>query len=343
SCLRTTRSRSTRQNSEFLVAFDSSNFTRKNHFYVLNPCSIIFDLLQLYQPLETESGSLLCKICLELGETVEFESRAAYTHHRYKVHGSYNNNHVCPVLHCREIYASMTVLRKHLTIDHKLPLEMHFRTFSNILEFERFRHLVEVLSNCRFMMHTKQPHNRRQIMHCSRSEHKIILQSKKHKLPRVRMTKEGALCPAHISFRVDGKTGRVNAFYQLFHYGHAKDYQDINEDEAPTRPVDVVFPEPPEHPADRPMQYVQMDLVSADSSVYINVIYSHILVITDIKTGFIFAKPIPETGAKQLLIRIITDIFLQFGVPGQVVLLAVFLSVLFVWFFFLSDIGRKFT
>ncbi|VDL78323.1 unnamed protein product [Nippostrongylus brasiliensis] len=113
-----------------------------------------FDLLQLYQPLETESGSLLCKICLELGETVEFESRAAYTHHRYKVHGSYN-------------------------IDHKLPLEMHFRTFSNILEFERFRHLIEVLSNCRFMMHTKQPHNRRQIMHCSRSEHKIILQSKK--------------------------------------------------------------------------------------------------------------------------------------------------------------------
>uniref|UniRef100_A0A1I7WFR8 F-box domain-containing protein n=1 Tax=Heterorhabditis bacteriophora TaxID=37862 RepID=A0A1I7WFR8_HETBA len=64
-------------------------------------------------------------------------------------------------------------------LDHKLPLEMHHRIFANIGEFERWRHLVESASNCRFMMHTKQPHNRRQMMHCSRSEHKLVLQSKR--------------------------------------------------------------------------------------------------------------------------------------------------------------------
>ncbi|KAK5968876.1 Zinc finger C2H2 type [Trichostrongylus colubriformis] len=279
-------------------------------------------IFQLYQPLETENGTFLCRICMELGDTIEFETKGDYAHHRYKVHGSYNNNHICPVLHCREIYASMTVLRKHLVIDHKLPIEMHFRTFANIGEFERFRHLVEILCNCRFMMHTKQPHNKRQIMHCSKSEHKIILQSRRHKLPHVRMMKEGAQCPAHISFRIDPKTGHVDAFYQLFHYGHAREYRDTNEDglpyecdPMPNRPIDVVFPESPDHPADRPLQYVQIDLLNADSCVYVNTIYSHILIITDIKTGFIFAKPIPEAGPRQLLIRLLTDIFLQFGVP----------------------------
>uniref|UniRef100_A0A0K0DGS1 C2H2-type domain-containing protein n=1 Tax=Angiostrongylus cantonensis TaxID=6313 RepID=A0A0K0DGS1_ANGCA len=271
-------------------------------------------ILQLYQPLETSHGTFVCRICLELGETVEFENKTSYTHHRYKVHGSYNNNHICPVPHCREIYASMTVLRKHLCIDHKMPIEMHFRTFANVGEFERFRHLVETLCNCRFMMHTKQPHNRRQIMHCSKSEHKTILQSRRHKLPQVRMMKEGAWCPAQISFRTDPKTGRVDAFYQLFHYGHAKEYRNHNSEDYMENPM--VFPEPPKHYADRPLQYVKIDLVAADSCVYLSTVYSLILIITDIKTGFIFSKPIPDTGVRPLLIRIVTDIFLQFGVPG---------------------------
>ncbi|KAE9418533.1 hypothetical protein Angca_001543 [Angiostrongylus cantonensis] len=277
-------------------------------------------IFQLYQPLETSHGTFVCRICLELGETVEFENKTSYTHHRYKVHGSYNNNHICPVPHCREIYASMTVLRKHLCIDHKMPIEMHFRTFANVGEFERFRHLVETLCNCRFMMHTKQPHNRRQIMHCSKSEHKTILQSRRHKLPQVRMMKEGAWCPAQISFRTDPKTGRVDAFYQLFHYGHAKEYRNHNTVHfdaifKPNRPAEMVFPEPPKHYADRPLQYVKIDLVAADSCVYLSTVYSLILIITDIKTGFIFSKPIPDTGVRPLLIRIVTDIFLQFGVP----------------------------
>ncbi|KAJ1363206.1 hypothetical protein KIN20_023017 [Parelaphostrongylus tenuis] len=280
-------------------------------------------IFQLYQPLETSHGTFMCRICLELGETVEFDNRTSYAHHRYKVHGSYNNNHVCPVLHCREIYASMSVLRKHLCVDHKMPIEMHFRTFANVGDFERFRHLIETLCNCRFMMHAKQPHNRRQIMHCSKSEHKIILQSRRHKLPKVRMMKEGAWCPAQISFRTDTKTGRVDAFYQLFHYGHAREYRDHNAEgyvesavvSSPNRPLELVFPEMPKRYADRPMQYVKIDLLAADSCVYLSTIYSHILIITDIKTGFMFAKPIPNSGVRQLLIRIVTDIFLQFGVP----------------------------
>ncbi|VDK80965.1 unnamed protein product [Cylicostephanus goldi] len=99
-------------------------------------------IYQLYQPLETNNGTFICRICLELGETVEFMNKASYTHHRYKIHGSYNNNHVCPVLHCREIYASMSILRKHLLVDHKLPVEMHHRTFASIAEFEVFASLT---------------------------------------------------------------------------------------------------------------------------------------------------------------------------------------------------------
>ncbi|KIH57337.1 hypothetical protein ANCDUO_12473, partial [Ancylostoma duodenale] len=108
---------------EYLYEYDSMVHTQHDQ-------NVIY---QLYQPLETANGMFVCRICLELGETVEFDNKASYTHHRYKVHGSYN----------------------------------------------RFRHLVESICQCRFMMHTKQPHNRRQIMHCSRSEHKQILQSRR--------------------------------------------------------------------------------------------------------------------------------------------------------------------
>ncbi|KHJ95447.1 hypothetical protein OESDEN_04604 [Oesophagostomum dentatum] len=69
-------------------------------------------IYQLYQPLETSDGTFVCRICLELGETVEFANKPAYTHHRYKIHGSYNG-------------------------DHKLPIEMHYQTFANVPEFER--------------------------------------------------------------------------------------------------------------------------------------------------------------------------------------------------------------
>lgn len=62
---------------------------------------------------------------------------------------------------------------------------------------------------------------------------------------------------------------------------------------------------------------LQIDLVPADSCVYVNTVYSHVLIMTDVKTRYLFAKPIPEVGIRQLLIRILTDIFLQFGVPGN--------------------------
>ncbi|VDM56424.1 unnamed protein product [Angiostrongylus costaricensis] len=171
-------------------------------------------IFQLYQPLETSHGTFVCRICLELGETVEFENKTSYTHHRYKVHGSYN-------------------------IDHKMPIEMHFRMFANVGEFEV------------------------------------------------------------------GSLNTLPSFRAVYFDAIFK----------PNRPAEMVFPEPPKHYADRPLQYVKMDLVAADSCVYLSTVYSHILIITDIKTGFIFSKPIPDTGAQPLLIRIVTDIFLQFGVP----------------------------
>uniref|UniRef100_A0A1I7WFR1 SET domain-containing protein n=1 Tax=Heterorhabditis bacteriophora TaxID=37862 RepID=A0A1I7WFR1_HETBA len=91
------------------------------------------------------------------------------------------------------------------------------------------------------------------------------------------MAKEGACCPAQISFRIDPKTGQVETFYQLVHYGHAKELdhamggvedRNMNSeggDFTPSRPIGIVFPEKPIFIGDRPMQYVQIDLIEAES------------------------------------------------------------------------------
>ncbi|KAK6020811.1 hypothetical protein OSTOST_13528, partial [Ostertagia ostertagi] len=65
---------------EYVYQYDNMVHTQHDQ-------NIIF---QLYQPIETVNGTFLCRICMELGDTIEFESKADYAHHRYKVHGSYN-------------------------------------------------------------------------------------------------------------------------------------------------------------------------------------------------------------------------------------------------------------
>ncbi|CAB3402971.1 unnamed protein product [Caenorhabditis bovis] len=272
-------------------------------------------LFELYQPEETESGTFLCKICMRTGSEVEFNDRSSFSAHRYKCHGSFNNNIMCPVSNCREVFASLAVMRKHLINQHHLPLEVHQQTFSNIGEFEKFRHLVEASSGCRFMMHTKQPKLKRQVMHCSKSEHKLVIQSNKHKLPRVRMEKEGACCPAHISFRIDAKSGEVHCFSQLYHIGHApSDPENLTSTEIDMRPIEVHFPERPNFYGDRPIQFLQIDVFDMHSAIYGAAVYEHVLLISDLKTGFVWARALTECS-RAIITRVLTAIFAEYGIP----------------------------
>lgn len=276
-----------------------------------NERNLLFDM---YQPHASETGTFLCKICMRTGKDTEYPDRAAFVAHRYKCHGSFNNNVICPMRNCREVYASLYTLRRHLSQEHELPIEIHLQTFTNIGEFEKFRHLIELASGCRYMMHTKQPKYRRQVMHCAKSEHKLVLQTQKHRLPRERMLKEGSACPSVISYRVNASNGEVHAFMQLFHVGHAPDSEAENSNADAARPMDIVFPLKPSFWADHAMQYVQIDVHEMPTAVYGSKIYESILIVTCLKSKFMWAKPLFEC-TRTAIGRILNSIFNEYGVP----------------------------
>ncbi|EGT47893.1 hypothetical protein CAEBREN_17511 [Caenorhabditis brenneri] len=271
-------------------------------------------LFSMYQPEPTENGTFVCKICLRTGKNTEYPDRPSFVAHRYKCHGSFNNNVICPVQDCRQVYASLYSLRRHLGQEHDLPIEIHLQTFTNIGEFEKFRHLIELASGCRYMMHTKQPKYRRQVMHCAKSEHKLVLQTQKHRLPREKMQKEGAACPSVISYRVNAANGEVNAFMQLFHVGHAPDSDAVHSNADTARPMDVVFPLKPACWAAHAMQYVQIDVHEMPPAVYGTKIYESILIVTCLKTKFMWARPLHEC-TRTAIGRILNSIFNEYGVP----------------------------
>uniref|UniRef100_A0A1I7UJW3 C2H2-type domain-containing protein n=1 Tax=Caenorhabditis tropicalis TaxID=1561998 RepID=A0A1I7UJW3_9PELO len=280
---------------------------------ISNQKNMFFDF-QMYQPHATPHGTFVCKICMRAGKDTEYPDRAAFVAHRYKCHGSFNNNVICPLQDCREVYASLYSLRRHLGQEHELPLEVHLQTFTNIGEFEKFRHLVEMTTGCKYMMHTKQPKFRRQVMHCAKSEHKLVLQTQKHRLPRERMLKEGSACPSVISYRVNAANGEVHAFMQLFHVGHAPDAESYGTNADSARPLDVVFPVKPPCWAGHPMQYVQIDVHEMSPAVYGTKIYESILIVTCLKTKFMWARPLFES-TRTAIGRILNSIFNEYGVP----------------------------
>ncbi|KAF1762732.1 hypothetical protein GCK72_010994 [Caenorhabditis remanei] len=271
-------------------------------------------LYDMYQPQATVNGTFVCKICLRTGKNTEYPDRASFVAHRYKCHGSFNNNVICPIADCREVYASLYTLRRHLSQQHELPIEIHLQTFTNIGEFEKFRHLIELASGCRYMMHTKQPKYRRQVMHCSKSEHKLVLQTQKHRLPRERMLKEGSACPSVISYRVNASNGEVHAFMQLYHVGHAPDSDAEHSNADAARPMDVVFPLKPSFWADRPMQFVQIDVHEMPPAVYGSKVYESILIVMCLKSKFMWAKPLYEC-TRTAIGRLLNTIFNEYGVP----------------------------
>ncbi|CAI2349056.1 unnamed protein product [Caenorhabditis sp. 36 PRJEB53466] len=294
------------------IIFAEEDYVYDTVVSVSNERNYLFDM---YQPHESEHGTFLCKICMRTGKQTEYPDRQTFVAHRYKCHGSFNNNVICPIPECREVYASLYTLRRHLSQQHDLPLEIHQQSFANIGEFEKFRHLVEVTSGCRYMMHTKQPKYRRQVMHCAKSEHKLVLQTQKHRLPRERMAKEGSACPSVISYRVNPYNGEVNTFMQLLHVGHAPDHAaDVAGNANSARPLDIVFPQKPPCFAANPMQYVQIDVHEMPTAVYGNKMYECILVVTCLKSRFMWARPMLEC-TRTAIGRILNSIFNEFGVP----------------------------
>ncbi|CAD6192548.1 unnamed protein product [Caenorhabditis auriculariae] len=297
------------ENEGFGFEYDSS-------FHVMQEQNMLYEL---YQPEETPQGTFLCRICLRLGRENEFPDRVAFTTHRYKSHGSFNNTILCPVQDCRETFAAMASLRRHLTMNHNAPIEVHQKMFANIGEFEKWRHLVEMSSQSRFMLHSKQPKHRRQVMHCACSEHKLVLQSSKHRLPRLRMQKEGACCPAQISFRIEAKTGQVQCFCQLYHIGHIENNETKSEktdrySHMICRPIGAHFPMKPEFYGDRALQFIQIDIVGIEATVYGNAVYENFLMVVDLKTKFLWGRALTDPS-RTVLIRLLSEIFFQFGVP----------------------------
>ncbi|CCD69963.2 C2H2-type domain-containing protein [Caenorhabditis elegans] len=296
---------------EEVIFADDDEYIEYDPLSIANDRNAVYDI---YQPHESENGTFMCKICMRTGKNTEYEDRSTFVAHRYKCHGSFNNNVMCPLGDCREVFASLYTLRRHLSQQHELPIEIHLQSFVNIGEFEKFRHLVELASGCRFMMHTKQPKYRRQVMHCSKSEHKLVLQTQKHRLPRERMLKEGSACPSVISYRVESSSGEVHTFMQLYHIGHAPDTESQNSNADNARPMDIVFPIKPACWANHPMQYVQIDVHEMPTSIYGNKIYDNILIVTCLKTRFLWAKPLFEC-TRTAIGRILNSIFNEYGVP----------------------------
>lgn len=54
-----------------------------------------------------------------------------------------------------------------------------------------------------------------------------------------------------------------------------------------------------------------------ESGVYQTLVYSYVMVMTDLHTGYTWSKPMSEPLSKLTLLRIINDIFCQFGIPGK--------------------------
>lgn len=265
-----------------------------------------------YQPEETANGSFACRICKRAGKDVEFADRAMFVAHRYRNHGTFNNTMLCPMNDCRESFASICPLRVHLKTAHDEPLEVHHKVFANAGEFEKWRHLVEASSNSRFIMVAKQPKNVRQMIHCDRSEHRMVMQTKSQRVPRVRMAKPGACCPAQISFQIE-PNGEVNCYYQLHHVGHADDVADTLPNDV-YKPLASYFPTKPMFYGETAMQYVQIDVHEMSPTVYGATIYDHILFVSDSKTEFMWAKALIHQD-KTIIFRLLVDIFTQFGVP----------------------------
>lgn len=130
------------------------------------------------------------------------------------------------------------------------------------------------------------------------------------------MQKPGSACPSVISYRVDPANGQVHTFMQLYHVGHNPDLDALQGSANSARPMDIIFPQKPACHAERPMQYVQIDVQEMSPAIYGTKVYEYFLVVTCLKTRFMWARPLLEHSRTSIL-RLLNTIFMEYGVPGE--------------------------
>ncbi|KAJ1355588.1 hypothetical protein KIN20_013047 [Parelaphostrongylus tenuis] len=77
----------------------------------------------------------------------------------------------------------------------------------------------------------------------------------------------------------------------------------------------VVFPAPPRCIGRKPMQYVQIDVVAMEATMYGERSYSQALFLTDLYSGYTFARALTDSPDLAIIVRHAMDIFGSFGPP----------------------------
>uniref|UniRef100_A0A7I4YZL8 Integrase catalytic domain-containing protein n=1 Tax=Haemonchus contortus TaxID=6289 RepID=A0A7I4YZL8_HAECO len=77
----------------------------------------------------------------------------------------------------------------------------------------------------------------------------------------------------------------------------------------------VVFPAPPRAIGRKPMQYVQIDILVMEETMYGERSYSQALFLTDLYSGYTFARALTDSPDLAIIVRHVMDIFGSFGPP----------------------------
>ncbi|KAK6046652.1 hypothetical protein COOONC_15843 [Cooperia oncophora] len=77
----------------------------------------------------------------------------------------------------------------------------------------------------------------------------------------------------------------------------------------------VVFPAPPRCIGRKPMQYVQIDILVMEETMYGERSYSQALFLTDLYSGYTFARALTDSPDLAIIVRHVMDIFGSFGPP----------------------------
>ncbi|CAJ0571959.1 unnamed protein product, partial [Mesorhabditis spiculigera] len=136
--------------------------------------------------------------------------------------------------------------------------------------FEQWRQLLEGATGSKFVLHNKQRESRRQVMHCARSEHKNGTAPRKIRAKQLEnghhMSKQGACCPAHISYTLE-KDGSIDVIYQMMHVGHGASDRGAENDQNTSVTADFRLPHRPNYLGEQPMQFLQIDIVEMSVSL----------------------------------------------------------------------------
>uniref|UniRef100_A0A915DEW8 C2H2-type domain-containing protein n=1 Tax=Ditylenchus dipsaci TaxID=166011 RepID=A0A915DEW8_9BILA len=275
---------------------------------------MIEDSFHVYDQLP--SNLIICDLC---ESRPVFANRDQFNTHRYQRHGSIVSVCACPDFECDQVFASIGTIKRHLAVDHNLPLETHFKKFDGITEFSEWIVYVQYATDTRFVMHNRQQPKRRQLLFCVFSDHR------KSNSRRTGMLKSKGCCPAHVNYTIN-PDGTVEVIYQMYHHGHDPKAVDVEA----IKPwslakanrenrCKVLFPSKPLIMGCRPMQYVQIDIIEMPETKYRHgTKYSNALVVTDMFSKFMFGRSLidgDENDQEHVVCRLLIEIFSAFGLP----------------------------